>query len=204
VAWLEAQSSPPAPSSTAAAEGPQQGLVTAVDPTALLRTFATRDISLSPDSEKRQVEIFELHYRPLYAPHSEWTPVLFSPVPYTPLSPGRIAGHRPTGAKAFEDVRPPDGWRWTDKKWSLDLLAREWVEERLISGVEVEVEGGRWVVDVNEEIIKSEEDVVGAGEESATAKKRGYQVGEWRRRRWIRMVERAVVETAEPEVLSVL
>lgn len=159
-----------------------------------VRVFARKDVCLNPEREGREVEVFELQYRPLYSSLAagappEWTPMMFSPVPYTPLSPSRIAGHRPGGAKLFEDVKPPEGWKWADKKWSLDLLAREWVEERLISGVEVEVEGGRWVVDVVEEVRDEDDEQVG--------KKGGYRIGEWRRRRWVRMVERIILENKE-------
>jgi hypothetical protein len=116
-------------------------------------------------------------------PAGEWLPVLWSPQPYTPSSPVRVAGQRPNGAKHFEDVRPPKGWRWTGKKWSLDLLAQEWVQERCLVGVEVEVEGGRWVVDV-----QPTED----GSETGQNRDK-WRYGEWRRRRWVRVVERVAV-----------
>ena len=171
----------------AAAEPPRD------PPIVALRHFATTDISLSPERERREVEIFELQYRPLYdATTHEWTPVVFAPTAYTPLSPARIAGHRPRGARFFEDVEAPDGWGWADKKWSLDLLAREWVEERMISGVEVEVEGGRWVVDVLEDVRKEDEEEVEVGKGKKHGS--GYQIGEWRRRRWVRFVEREFLE----------
>jgi Integral peroxisomal membrane peroxin len=156
------------------------------DPTTALRTFAASDISLSPDRETREVEIFELQYRPLYSAHSEWATTLFTPAAYTPLSPARIAGLAPRGARHFEDVQPPAGWRWADKKWQLDLLAREWVEERLIAGVEVEVEGERWVMDLREDVRNE------SGSEDDGKKE--MKVGEWRRRRWVRAVERIAVE----------
>jgi Integral peroxisomal membrane peroxin len=164
------------------------------DPITTLRHFAETDISLSPERERREVEIFELQYRPLYNSKThEWMPVVFSTTGYTPLSPARIAGHRPRGAKLFEDVAPPEGWVWADKKWSLDLLAKEWVEERMISGVEVEVEGGRWVVDVLEDVRPDDEqEEVERGFRKKNSS--GYQIGEWRRRRWVRVVERVVVE----------
>ncbi|KAF2670154.1 Pex24p-domain-containing protein [Microthyrium microscopicum] len=141
--------------------------------------WANESITLDPAPEKREVEIFELQFRPLYySPSDEWEPVTFAPVPYTPLSPARIAGERPKGCRDFEDVLAPSGWAYADKKWSLDLGAREWVEERLITGVEVEVEGGRWVVDVVEDEGKMKH-------------------GEWRRRRWVRVVERLGEEEEE-------
>lgn len=42
-------------------------------------------------------------------------------------------------------------------------MAREWVQERFVRSVDVEGEGERWVIDSG---------------------------GEWRRRRWVRVVER--------------
>ena len=97
----------------------------------------------------------------------EWQSFCFSPSPWDPLSPARLAGEvAPKGAKLFEDVKAPEGWTWADKKWSLDLMARGWVQERFVGGVDVEEEGERWVVDSG---------------------------GEWRRRRWVRVVERVVL-----------
>ncbi|KAL4817175.1 integral peroxisomal membrane peroxin-domain-containing protein [Aspergillus spinulosporus] len=100
------------------------------------------DISLDSYPEEREVEIFEIQYRSL-APYAEqdWETFLFSPVPYDPLSPSRIAGDRPKGCRFFEDVQPPAGWAWKSKKWDLDLDCREWVVERMITGVGFEVPG---------------------------------------------------------------
>ncbi|KAL4933065.1 putative ABC bile acid transporter [Aspergillus undulatus] len=100
------------------------------------------DISLDSYPEEREVEIFEIQYRSL-APYAEqdWETFLFSPVPYDPLSPSRIAGDRPKGCRFFEDVQPPVGWAWKSKKWELDLDCREWVVERMITGVGFEVPG---------------------------------------------------------------
>jgi hypothetical protein len=140
--------------------------------------FIESDIDISPHPAHRQVEIFELQFRPLYYSASdEWTPVMFSTEAHTPLSSSRIEGRRPKGCREFENVRAPEGWRWAEKKWSLDLSAREWVEERCITGVEVEVEGERWVVDM----VRNED----GG---------GFRQGEWRRRRWVRIVKRIVVD----------
>ena len=171
----------------------------------LVSKWIASDIALDADPEKREVEIFELQHRdPLPSvPPSEWEPWLFTPSPYDPMSPSRIAGERPKGTRFFEDVRPPLGWRWADKKWNLDLLSREWVDERIITAVEVETEGERWVYDM------AKKD--GEEEESATARTKGKRkeskpatpkswdegtgtglVGEWRRRRWTRVVQRAV------------
>ena len=66
----------------------------------------------------------------------------------------------------------PEGWEWEGKKWGLDLGAKEWVEERMIGEVEVEIEGERWVYDID---------------------------GSWRRRRWVRMVRRKVQSGAVPD-----
>ncbi|KAL4916876.1 integral peroxisomal membrane peroxin-domain-containing protein [Aspergillus aurantiobrunneus] len=100
------------------------------------------DISLDSFPEEREVEIFEIQYRSL-APYAEqdWETFLFSSVPYDPLSPSRIAGDRPKGCRFFEDVQPPIGWAWKSKKWELDLDCREWVVERMITGVGFEVPG---------------------------------------------------------------
>lgn len=86
------------------------------------------------------------------------------------MSHTRIALERPKGTRFFEDVRCPSGWEWKDRKWMLDLGSTTWVGERYIGGVEIEEEGERWVYDR-----------VG-GEEGKR--------GEWRRRRWVRMVSR--------------
>ncbi|KAI9693769.1 MAG: hypothetical protein M1822_003040 [Bathelium mastoideum] len=139
--------------------------------------WVSSDIALDTEPEKREVEIFELQRRDPFASvtSTEWETWLFTPSPYDPMSPPRIAGDRPKGTRFFEDVTPPPGWRWADKKWTLDLLSREWVDERIITGVEVEMEGERWVYD----IVKED----GTGTSNR---------GEWRRRRWARVVERIV------------
>ncbi|KAI7978164.1 hypothetical protein EIK77_009704 [Talaromyces pinophilus] len=101
------------------------------------------NISLDSAPEEREVEIFELQHRFVssFAASSEWETLLFSPVPYDPLSPSRIAGDRPRGCRFFEDVQAPSGWTWKGKKWELDLECREWVVERMITGVGFEVPG---------------------------------------------------------------
>ena len=101
-------------------------------------------ITLDSTPETREVEIFELQHRPLHSSFSsssaaEWSPFVFTPTPYDPLSPARIAGDRPKGTRFFEDVHPPEGWEWSGKKWELDLEAGEWVSERLVVGVEYDV-----------------------------------------------------------------
>lgn len=120
---------------------------------------------------------------------------MFSPTPYDPLSPQRISGDRPKGTRFFEDVAPPSGWEWGDKKWVLDLGSREWVEERMVQGVEVEIEGERWVVDIAAEGEEMGE-TKGAGKGKVREWEEGsgeMRTGEWRRRRWVRMVRRKFV-----------
>jgi hypothetical protein len=180
-----------------------------------LLSLSRSDIELETSNETREVEIFELQHRALHNEFGEYEAFMFSPSPYSPLSPSRISGDRPRGTPWFEDVLPPRGWRWADKKWTLDLLSREWVEERCVTGVEVEVEGERWVTDLHYEVL--EEGVepkqrkrggswVGKNKEGNKSKDVGEQEkevlkraweesrpsrkGEWRRRRWVRGVER--------------
>ena len=126
---------------------PNTGIPLPATPHAIQSAFTTfSEITLTSKSETREVEIFELQHRPLSSISSttksvaiEWQPHLFTPHPYDPLSPARIAGDRPRGTRFFEDVNPPEGWDWADKKWELDLEAGEWVNERLIVGVEYDV-----------------------------------------------------------------
>ncbi len=179
----------------------------------LILTMSKADIELGTSHEMREVEIFELQHRPLHNEHGEYEGFLFSPSPYSPLSPARISGDRPRGTPFFEDVLPPRGWRWTDKKWTLDLLSREWVEDRCVTGVEVEVEGERWVTDLHYEVLENDVEKdkkkqksrpkthsrgnsKNVGEEEKEVLRRTWEShapsrkGEWRRRRWIRGVER--------------
>ncbi|KAF2272533.1 Pex24p-domain-containing protein [Westerdykella ornata] len=189
---------------------------------ASLLTLSKSDIQLAstssdPGFETREVEIFELQHRPLHDIHGVYEPYLFSPSPYAPLSPARVAGDRPRGAPFFEDVLPPRGWRWRDKKWTLDLMSKEWVEERCVTGVEVEVEGERWVTDLfYEEGGEGGDQRWSGGKGTETGRRdpagkegqerqrevlvspwerpnREARKGEWRRRRWVRMVERMPV-----------
>ncbi|KAF2181952.1 Pex24p-domain-containing protein [Zopfia rhizophila CBS 207.26] len=156
------------------------------------------DIELETSPEIREVEIFELQHRALHDEDGEYESFLFSPSTYAPLSPSRIAGDRPKGTPFFEDVQPPRGWRWSDKKWTLDLLSREWVEERCVTGVEVEIEGERWVTDLHYEVLE-EESPKRKGKEKEVLKNvweasnAPSRKGEWRRRRWVRGVERVPV-----------
>lgn len=173
-----------------------------------LRDWIARDIALDEPPEIREVEIFELQK----LQHSfsdptgvlsdgEWEPWLFTPSPYDPMSPSRIAGARPVGTQFFEEVQPPRAWRWRDKKWTLDLGSGEWVEERCVTGVEVETEGERWVYDIGYPEESAEALVKGKAVKPAMPKSweegtgRGKK-GEWRRRRWVRLVERKVVKVS--------
>jgi hypothetical protein len=205
----------------------------------LITTLSTITLDTTPST--RQVEIFELQHRPLSSlSHSvsvgEWQPHLYTPTPYDPLSPARISGDRPKGTRFFEDVSPPEGWEWHGKKWELDLEAGEWVNERLVVGVEYDVlsnqdgedsiEGansgsgratdfGGWVWDLpprigeggrDEEVwlAYGDYDVPSAKKEKSKKQKKAEsrdweesvrygtagRTGEWRRRRWVRMVRR--------------
>ncbi|KAI8625697.1 Pex24p-domain-containing protein [Xylariaceae sp. FL1651] len=166
--------------------------------------WVERDVILDSAPETREVEIFELQH---LSGAGEWEAWLFSASPYDPLSPSRTAGERPVGTRLFEDVQPPQGWEWSEKKWALDLWSREWVEERIITGVEIETEGERWVYDIYDE----QTDKVGVIEGSTLTKGKGKDTGrppmlsrpsweegedgdgrrgEWRRRRWVRLVKR--------------
>lgn len=122
-----------------------------------LDSWIAQDIILDSAPETREVEIFELQYQPYGS--DEWTSWLFSSSPYDPLSIERVRGERPRGTRFFEDVQPPKGWEWSEKKWALDLWSKEWVEERIITDVEVETEGERWVYDIR---YKYENDYPGA------------------------------------------
>ncbi|TPX26878.1 hypothetical protein DIZ76_012342 [Coccidioides immitis] len=198
-----------------------------------LRALLESLVAVSLDSypEEREVEVFELQHRTLspFSGASEWEPFLFTPTPYDPLSPSRIAGDRPKGTRFFEDIRPPRGWAWKGKKWELDLDCREWVMERMVTGVEFEVpssngdgigeEVGGWVWDLpfqppseglqdntdelgcdesqnscSDATIKPENNVSGISGSSKVeweeATKHAERTGEWRRRRWVRVVRR--------------
>ncbi|KAI7169489.1 Pex24p-domain-containing protein [Hortaea werneckii] len=172
-----------------------------------LMNFVQHDVILGEPSEARQVEIFEL--QKFHSSSETWESWLFSPSPFDPLSPIRIAGDRAKGTQFFEDVSPPSGWVWKDKKWILDLFSREWVEQRMIYGVEIETEGERWVYDLPQEevaqLADAQQTTTTKGKKNGKSKggrdppKSGWEEGgpgasvgrgEWRRRRWVRMVER--------------
>lgn len=168
-------------------------------------------ITMDTHSEEREVEIFELQHK-LHSPypmHGEWEPFVFTPTPYDPLSPSRIAGDRPRGTRFFEDVQPPRGWEWKGKKWELDLDCGEWVLERMVTGVEFEVAGedeeevGGWVWDLpfdaadgglRDDSKGGDEKGKGKGKDLEETTHREERVGEWRRRRWVRVVQRVQVD----------
>lgn len=172
-----------------------------------LKDWVAKDITMDEPPEIREVEIFELQkrqdsYQGLTGAleEGEWEPWLFTSSPYDPMSPSRIAGARAVGTQFFEEVQAPTGWRWRDKKWMLDLCSREWVEERCVTGVEVETEGERWVYDIGYTDESSSASASGKGKIKSLAPKsweegtgKGKR-GEWRRRRWVRLVERKVVK----------
>ncbi|KAF2965692.1 hypothetical protein GQX73_g7884 [Xylaria multiplex] len=169
-----------------------------------IEKWIERDVILDSAPETREVEIFELQR---LSGAGEWEPWLFSASPYDPLSPARIASERPVGTRFFEDVQPPQGWEWSEKKWALDLWSREWVEERIITGVEIETEGERWVYDIYDE----QTEKIGVVDASASNKADNTDTpkrprpsweegedgdgrrGEWRRRRWVRLVKRKFI-----------
>ncbi|KAJ1326673.1 Integral peroxisomal membrane peroxin [Microdochium nivale] len=156
------------------------------------------DVILDGAPETREVEIFELQR---LSSAGEWEAWLFSAYPHDPMSPQRVSGERPVGTRFFEDVLPPSGWQWSEKKWALDLWSREWVEERIITGVEIETEGERWVYDIYDEKAANQ---VGIAEDYTAQGKDKFKIGptweegedydgqrgEWRRRRWVRLVKR--------------
>ncbi|MCJ1479248.1 hypothetical protein MMC13_007933 [Lambiella insularis] len=144
-----------------------------------LDAWIETDIVMESTPETRQVEIFEIQRRKGSFGVPEWESWIFSPSAWEPMAPARIAGERIKGTRFFEDVQAPSGWIWEGKKWELDLRSTEWVEERLIGGVEVEVEGERWV-----------SDLAAVGSEASGVGGTQGRRGEWRRRRWVRMVRR--------------
>jgi hypothetical protein len=181
------------------------------DASSFLKSFIDSDVILDPTPQTREVEIFELQR---LSGAGEWEPWLFSASPYDPLSQERIREERPQGTRFFEDVAPPRGWEWEEKKWSLDLWSREWVEERIITGVEVETQGERWVYDIAYEEEKNKpREVEVRDNKGGLAGQKGKKVvvqptwdetagglgrkGEWRRRRWVRLVRRKVVKETD-------
>ncbi|CAK7238413.1 Peroxisome size and maintenance regulator [Sporothrix eucalyptigena] len=233
----------------AATAAPAANPATTASAASIWNAWVSADIILDEAPETREVEIFELQRRSTEA--AEWEPWVFSPSPYDPLSQPRLnananassasvsafalglgSGGRPLGARFFEDVLPPQGWEWSEKKWALDLWSRDWVEERIITGVEVETEGERWVYDMYNEHEQHQQQqhqlAAAAAANGGSTGGSGYgdsdfyadstglhppttsfrpqrkpagpsweegeegmgRRGEWRRRRWVRMVKR--------------
>ncbi|ELR04169.1 hypothetical protein GMDG_06597 [Pseudogymnoascus destructans 20631-21] len=169
-----------------------------------LNTWVAKDIMLDMEPETREVEVFELQK---IDNRGEWEPWLYSASPYDPLAAPRIANERPRGTQFFEMVAPPRDWEWSEKKWKLDLWSREWVEERIITGVEVETEGERWVYDIHYEGSNPEPGLREATGKVSQKPKPTWEEGvegegkkgQWRRRRWVRLVKRVVVTKSPGE-----
>ncbi|KAI9718845.1 MAG: hypothetical protein M1828_006534 [Chrysothrix sp. TS-e1954] len=160
--------------------------------------WMNEDIILDQAPELREVEVFELQK---HQSGGNWESFVFSPSPYDPLTPSRISGDRPKGTRFFEDVQPPTGWDWGDKKWTLDLLARDWVEERMITAVEIETEGEHWVYDIGVSESSCADRPGTSPSESLRTNKRDWEEGtglslkgDWRRRRWVRLVKRKIAQ----------
>ncbi|RMZ74896.1 hypothetical protein DV737_g5641, partial [Chaetothyriales sp. CBS 132003] len=250
---VKSQSSPPSQPDTAA-DAPLSHVPQKFQP--LVDSLSS--ITLSSTPETREVEVFELQHRPLssFSPSGvgEWKPYLFTPTPYDPLSPVRISGDRPKGTRFFEDVQPPEGWEFHSKKWELDMDAGEWVNERIVVGVEYDVlnkaeddeddvqtarpvgqssssrDFGGWVWDLppppgqagrDEEVWLAygdyslpdhDEHQPGRNDTEATGEKdweesvrygNSGRTGEWRRRRWVRLVRRKWVSSNGPETRDI-
>lgn len=156
--------------------------------------WAEDDIRLDSSLETREVEIFEIQRRD---DGGEWESWVYSPSTYDYLSRERVAGERPRGTRFLEDVQPPPGWEWNDKQWAPDLHSRHWVEERLLTGVEVETEGERWVYDISTAQPKADDEGNASGKLRYSSGWDGDQnhgeIVRWRRRRWKRIVKRRVM-----------
>ncbi|KAI6250261.1 Peroxisomal membrane protein PEX29 [Erysiphe necator] len=149
---------------------------------------------LSAPSEILEVEIFEIQ---LLSSAGEWVPFLYSRSPFLSSFGTDKGSEWPKGTHFMEDVRPPHGWEWTERKWTLDFLSYEWVQERVITGVEVEIEGERWVYDLRCEadMIETNDDKgkqilsLTWEEEINNPTNLEKRRGPWRRRRWVRTVK---------------
>jgi len=159
--------------------------------------WVDHDVVLDEAPEIREVEIFELQHQ---RGRGEWEAWIFSSSSYDALSPSRVSGDRPRGSRYFEDVLPPKGWEWLDKKWTLDRLSQDWVEERTITAVEIETEGDCWVYDLSASDTKEE-----GGMSTVVTQRDASGVrltGEWRRRRWARRAQRKVAKIAKISIDS--
>jgi len=152
---------------------------------ARLTRWMNEDIILDESPQKREVEVFELQQQ---LTEGTWGPPLYSVAPYDLQSTARIAGIVPRGASRFEDVQSPKGWQWNAKLWRLDSQSQQWVEDRMITSVNVESDGERWVHDIG---------VRSTAQAALNAVVDGINIhnhdGLWRRRRWTRTVRRKVL-----------
>ncbi|KAK9245046.1 integral peroxisomal membrane peroxin-domain-containing protein [Lipomyces tetrasporus] len=135
----------------------------------LFDALVAKDIVLDEPPEHRHVEIFELQ-RQKNSDVDEWDDWLFSAAPYDVLSQQRASKQRPQGVRFLDEVLPPVGWKFArDSAWKLDLRPGEWVLQRSLVNAEID-SNSKWVYDTTSS---------------------GHK-GEWRRRRWLRAVERQV------------
>ncbi|KAI1005227.1 hypothetical protein K3495_g2996 [Podosphaera aphanis] len=166
-----------------------------------LRNWTSKDY-IHELVETHEVEIFEIQR---LIKNDEWEPWLYSPVPFHSSSDIQIHPKGRIGTCLIEEVQPPPGWKWNDSKWTLDLWSQDWVEDRVASNIEVENEGQGWVYDtcdnneersisvvglLNTEITKESRNLLTDSENSHDKIIRRKKKGDWRRRRWIRMVKR--------------
>jgi len=161
---------------------------------ARLVRWMDEDIALDESPQKREVEIFELEQQ---LTKGIWGSHLYSVAPYDLQSAARIAGNIPKGAARFEDVQPPKGWQWNAKLWRLDLQSQQWVEERMITSVDVEADGGRWVYDIGAQ--SPAQAALNAIVDGSILQNHDVL---WRRRRWTRTVRRKVMSELEQKSRS--
>jgi len=161
---------------------------------ARLKRWLQEDIVLDEVPQKREVEVFELQQQ---LGEGTWGPRLYGVAPYDLQSPTRIASNVPKGAARFEDVQPPKGWQWNAKLWRLDLQSQQWVEERMITSVDVETDGERWVYDTG-----SQSPAQAALNAIVDGSNTHNHDDIWRRRRWTRTVCRKVMSDPEQKAKS--
>lgn len=154
--------------------------------------WMNEDILLDESPRKREVEVFELQRQ---TTEGTWGPCLYGPAPYDLQSPARIAGNVPKGATRFEDVQPPKGWQWNAKLWRLDLQSHQWVEDRMITAVDIESDGDRWVYDIG-----AQSPAQAALHAIVDGNVNQHSDDLWRRRRWTRTVRRKVMVESEQKL----
>ncbi|KAI9167722.1 Peroxisomal membrane protein PEX29 [Paramyrothecium foliicola] len=164
-----------------------------------LDNWIANDVILDSAPESREVEIFELQRM---SSAGEWEPWLFSPSPYDPLSHPRISGERARAGRASSRMscRPTAG----------SGARRSGRSTFGAASVEVETEGERWVYDMYDEreertgVVEASERNEKDAEKSKPVQKPSWEEGQdtterrgdWRRRRWVRLVKRRVSQTA--------